>query len=86
MKPTAMIERHWHWQFTVFDDMTEDGRGILWPVSVEVVGYESESDASVMARQIVPRQQCKLARVWECASCAFQSRQVAALTELSGKL
>lgn len=79
-----MLERHWHWKFVAFNG-APDSEKIQWGVSVEVIGYLSEADARVAARDIVSREQCNLISVWECSTCGYQEATSSSMQSLSEK-
>ena len=83
-----MIARHWHWRFTGFNHISTpeelqvtEGK-VHWPMDVDVIGYLSEADARMAARDIVQRDHFVLKSVWECASCGYQQSHADTLTEL----
>jgi len=80
-----MIERHWHWEFSAFDEgqLNVEKNNILWPVRIEVIGYLSEADARIAAQDILQRDHFKLSRVWECQTCGFQQSGSDALQKIA---
>lgn len=80
-------ERHYHWEFMAYDEelAVPEGspRTIMWPVTVGVVGYLSEADARLGVEATVQRNQYRLCRVWECATCGFQGRIGEAMRKMS---
>lgn len=84
MDTERAIERHWHWAFLAFDG-EPDAKEIHWSIAVEVMGYQCEADARIAALDIVPREQCRLRRVWECSTCGFQQQAADSMTRLAEK-
>ena len=78
-----MVERHWHWRFLAYNGEPVIKGNVDWGVSIDVVGYFSEADANVAARDIVQRDQYVLRSVWECASCGYQSECVAVMKQIA---
>jgi hypothetical protein len=80
-----MIDRHLHWKFTAYNDVDviENGNGVKWPVGVEVIGYESEQDATIAAGQVVQRDKYILTSVWECSTCGTQESAASAMNVMA---
>ncbi len=74
-----MIERHFHWRFTCWNGETDDKGMVKFPVSVEVIGYENEADATIAAQDVIKREHYQIGWVMECQSCGFQRENSDAL-------
>lgn len=69
-------DRHLHWEFMAFDAETMPGPGesIHWPISVSVIGQETEEEARIAAEFMVRRAFYVLRKVWECPACGYQKQ------------
>lgn len=76
---------HYHWEFVAFDNgnVSENGRDILWMVTINVVGWPTEADAREAAKGVIKRDRYELRRVYECNTCRFQARMTEAIAELA---
>lgn len=81
--PSMLDDIHKHWRFVAFDAYNEENRMIEWPVTVTVDGYDNEDDALLVAKSIVSRQHYRLQAVWECSTCRFQARTLAAAEKIA---
>lgn len=80
---TPQVERHWHWEFLGHNGEPDDAEAFRTGTAVIVIGYDNEADAEVAVRTIVPRRTYRLHRVWECASCGFQSELAQAMRRIA---
>jgi len=78
-----MIERHFHWRLWAYNGGIDPvTKNVNFPVTIDVIGYESEADATIAAQAILPREHYVLQSVWECGSCGYQNRAADMMDQL----
>lgn len=80
------FERHFHWEFYSYNDDNVFGvvpnQQINCAAIISVVGYDTEDNARIAAREVIKRDTFILRHVWECTSCKFQEIQAANVREM----
>lgn len=77
-------DSHLHWEFVAYEH--QDEKGYHYSISISVIGFDTEEDALIRAKQIVTRPFYKLNRVWECVSCNILKRNIESLEKFVDKM
>jgi hypothetical protein len=68
-----MNEAHFHWMFQACNAGQTD------PVEMTVIGHMREDSARASVEELVVRDSYRLIKVWQCNTCAFQSKMAEAV-------